>query len=152
MSRSHARPAGRLGRLAAALTLVVNVASRCGYTPQYKGLQELHEQYADQGFQVLAFPSNEFGGQEPGSAADIREFCTTNFGVTFPMFEKCNTQPGAGQSPVYTFLQGETDEVPNWNFCKYLVGRDGQVIEFYASRTAPSDEALRAKIETALKG
>lgn len=139
-----------LGEYAGQVTLVVNVASRCGYTRQYAGLQELHTELEGRGFAVLAFPSNEFGGQEPGSPAEIREFCTSEFGVSFPMFAKCEVKPGAGQSPVYGFLQQETGEVPGWNFCKYLIGRDGQVIGFYESSVAPDDAELRQAIETAL--
>lgn len=132
------------------VTLVVNVASECGYTPQYKGLQKLHEEYAAKGFAVLGFPSNEFGGQEPGSAEQIQQFCSKNYGVTFPLFAKCATKAGAGQSPVYAALQQATGKSPNWNFCKYLVGKDGAPIAFYASRTAPDDAELRAAIEKAL--
>jgi glutathione peroxidase len=132
------------------VTLVVNVASECGFTPQYAGLQALHEELEGRGFAVLGFPSNEFGGQEPGSPEQIREFCSSRFGVTFPMFAKCEVKPGTGQSPVYGFLQEQTGEVPSWNFCKYLVGRDGVVIAFYGSRTAPDAADLRAAIEKAL--
>ncbi|MCB9878096.1 MAG: glutathione peroxidase [Planctomycetes bacterium] len=132
------------------VTLVVNVASECGYTPQYKGLQELHEQMKDRGFAVLGFPSNEFGGQEPGSPEAIRNFCTTKYGVTFPMFAKLETKPGAGQSPIYATLGKATGNLPNWNFCKYLVGKDGRVVKFYPSKVAPDDAALVKDIETAL--
>lgn len=134
------------------VTLVVNVASECGYTPQYAGLQKLHEEFAAKGFAVLGFPSNEFGGQEPGSPEEIQQFCSKNYGVTFPMFAKCATKPGAGQSPVYAALQQATGKSPNWNFCKYLVGKDGAPIAFYASRTAPNDAELRAAIAKALGG
>jgi glutathione peroxidase len=134
------------------VTLVVNVASECGYTPQYQGLQKLHEEFAAKGFAVLAFPSNEFGGQEPGSPEQIQQFCSKNYGVTFPLFAKCATKPGAGQSPVYATLQQATGKSPNWNFCKYLVGKDGAPIAFYPSRTAPDDAELRAAIAKALGG
>jgi glutathione peroxidase len=132
------------------VTLVVNVASRCGYTRQYEGLQSLQAELEDQGFAVLAFPSNEFGGQEPGSPAEIREFCTSRFDVSFPMFAKCEVKPGAGQSPIYAFLQEETGEVPGWNFCKYLVGKDGRVLAFYKSGVEPDADELRGAIEKAL--
>jgi glutathione peroxidase len=132
------------------VTLVVNVASRCGYTKQYAGLQELHEELADQGFAVLGFPSNEFGGQEPGTPQEIQEFCTSEFGVTFPMFAKCEVKPGDTQSPVYTFLQQQTDKVPSWNFSKYLVGKDGQVIAFYGSGVTPDAAELRKAIDLAI--
>ena len=132
------------------VTLVVNVASACGFTPQYKGLQALHAELAGPGFEVLGFPSNEFGGQEPGSPDEIKTFCERNYGVTFPMFAKLVTKPGDGQSPVYAFLTKDKP-APNWNFCKYLVGKDGKVIEFFPSKVAPDAAELRAAIESALK-
>ncbi len=139
-----------LGQLKGRVSLVVNVASRCGYTRQYAGLQSLHAELQDSGFQVLGFPSNDFGGQEPGSAAEIREFCTSNYSVEFPMFEKVATK-GADQSPVYAKLAEMADgATPNWNFCKYLVGKDGQVIGFWKSSTAPDSAELRAAIRKAL--
>lgn len=138
-----------LSDFAGRVTLCVNVASECGYTPQYKGLQRLHETYGPRGFAVLGFPSNEFGGQEPGTAEQIQSFCETKFGVGFPMFEKLTTQPGPGQSPVYGFLTAGGD-APDWNFCKYLVGKDGRVLGFYKSAVSPKDPALNAAIEAAL--
>ncbi|HEX9795287.1 MAG TPA: DUF2961 domain-containing protein [Planctomycetota bacterium] len=129
--------------------LVVNVASECGYTPQYAGLQQLHEKLSGRGFAVLGFPSNEFGGQEPGDAAQIREFCDSKYGIGFPLFAKVEVKPGAGQSPVYEFLTRGGD-VPNWNFCKYLIGKDGTVLGFYPSKIAPDDPGLLADIEKAL--
>src|SRR5262245_63797277 len=120
---------GDLGTYRGTVTLVVNVASECGFTPQYAGLQQLHDELAGRGFSVLGFPSNEFGGQEPGSPEQIQTFCQKNYGVSFPMFSKLVTKPGAGQSPVYAFLTKGGD-VPNWNFCKYLVGKDGKVVAF----------------------
>ena len=101
------------------MTLVVNTASECGYTPQYEGLEQLHRELSPKGFSVLGFPSNDFGGQEPGSAQQIAEFCRKNYGVTFPMFAKLSTRPGAGQSPIYTFL-GASGHLPAWNFSKYV--------------------------------
>ena len=133
------------------VTLVVNVASECGYTPQYAGLQKLHAELSGRGFAVLGFPSNEFGGQEPGSPEQIQSFCSTKYAVTFPLFAKCATKPGAEQSPVYAALSGATGKSPNWNFCKYLVGKQGEVIAFYPSKVAPDDAELRAAIEKALK-
>lgn len=132
------------------VTLVVNVASECGYTPQYAGLVALHEELAARGFSVLAFPSNEFGRQEPGTGEEIRAFCDSRYGVSFPMFEKCATKPGDSQSPVYALLGSATGELPAWNFAKYLVGRDGTVLGHYASGVAPDDAGLRADIEAAL--
>ena len=131
------------------VTLVVNVASACGFTPQYAGLEKLQEELGPRGFSVLGFPSNEFGGQEPGTPADIKTFCETSFGVTFPLFTKSETKPGAGQSPVYAFLT-RGGSVPNWNFCKYLVGKDGKVVKFYRSKVKPDDAGLRKEIEAAL--
>ena len=133
------------------VTLFVNVASQCGYTRQYAGLQKLHSEMADKGFAVLGFPSNEFGGQEPGTEAEIKEFCTSKFSVDFPMFAKVETKEGAGQSPVYTALTKATGEQPSWNFCKYLVGKDGQPIAFYKSGTSPDSDELRKAIEAALE-
>jgi glutathione peroxidase len=132
------------------VTLVVNVASACGYTPQYKGLQALHTELAGKGFEVLGFPSNEFGGQEPGSAEEIKTFCERNYGVTFPMFSKLVTAPGPGQSPVYAFLT-KGHKAPDWNFCKYLVGKDGKVIAFFPSKVTPDSKELREAIEKALR-
>jgi glutathione peroxidase len=131
------------------VTLVVNVASECGFTPQYAGLQKLHDELSDRGFAVLGFPSNEFGGQEPGSPEQIKSFCERNYGVTFPLFAKGETKPGAGQSPVYAFLTRSGD-VPNWNFCKYLVGRNGEVHAFFPSNVAPDDRSLRQAVDEAL--
>jgi glutathione peroxidase len=132
------------------VALVVNVASECGFTPQYAGLQKLWSEYEKKGLVVLGFPSNEFGSQEPGSAADIRTFCTKNYGVTFPMFAKVAVKKGASQSPVYQALTGATGKEPNWNFCKYLVGKDGRVLKFWASKTAPESAELRGAIDAAL--
>lgn len=133
------------------VTLIVNVASACGYTPQYAGLQRLHAEFGPRGFAVLGFPSNEFGGQEPGSADEIQQFCSSKFGVEFPLFAKLETKSGPTQSPIYAALQGATGKLPNWNFCKYLVGKDGQPLAFYASKVAPDSPELREAIENALR-
>lgn len=138
-----------LSAFAGKVTLVVNVASRCGFTPQYTGLQELHEELRDRGFSVLGFPSNDFGEQEPGTPEEIAEFCRRYFGVTFPLFSKVVTRPGDGQSPVYAFL-GRSGHLPAWNFGKYLVGRDGQVVTYFPSQVAPDAGELREAIEAAL--
>jgi glutathione peroxidase len=132
------------------VVLVVNTASQCGYTPQYAGLEALHQELQTKGFEVLGFPCNEFGGQEPGDAKEIRTFCTDRFQVSFPLFEKVQVKEGEGQAPLYTWLQASTGKVPNWNFCKYLVGRDGRVIGFWNSKTTPDSPELRTAIETAL--
>lgn len=140
-----------LSSLRGKVTLVVNVASACGYTPQYAGLQRLHEELAPQGFTVLGFPSNDFGGQEPGTAAEIREFCTENYGVTFPLLAKVQVKAGETQAPVYQRLQQLTGELPKWNFGKYVVARDGKRAWFFPTRTAPDDPKLREAIDAALK-
>ncbi len=139
-----------LGDFSGKVTLLVNVASHCGNTPQYTGLEKLHEKYAARGFSVLGFPSNDFGKQEPGSAQEIREFCSTKYKVSFPLFEKVQTKPGAGQSPVYATLERASGQLPNWNFGKYLVGRDGRVVEYFSPRTKPDDPKVVAAIEKAL--
>jgi glutathione peroxidase len=131
------------------VTLVVNVASKCGYTPQYTGLEQLHREFAARGFSVLGFPSNEFGGQEPGTADEIATFCRTKYDVTFPLFAKVETKAGAGQSSVYGYL-GTIGSLPAWNFSKYLVGKDGKVIAFFPSKVAPDAPELRDAIARAL--
>jgi glutathione peroxidase len=135
-------------------TLVVNVASRCGLTPQYEGLERLQRQYGDRGFTVLGVPCNQFAGQEPGSNAEIAEFCSTTYGVSFPLTEKVEVN-GAGRHPLYAGLvdvpdaQGYTGDI-RWNFEKFLIGPDGQVVARFAPTTAPeSDEVVKA-IEAAL--
>jgi glutathione peroxidase len=130
--------------------LVVNTASQCGLTPQYTGLEALHEELAPKGFLVLGFPSNDFGGQEPGTPEEIRTFCDTNYHVTFPMFAKVQTKAGDGQSPIYTWLQMQTSQLPRWNFGKYLIGKDGKVVQVFDSKVPPDDPALRAAIDKAL--
>lgn len=130
------------------VALVVNVASRCGFTGQYRDLQALYEELKDEGFVVLAFPSNDFGGQEPGTPQQIREFCSAKFHVTFPMFEKVRTK-GDGQSDVFTFLTRE-HPAPKWNFNKYVVGRDGKVVAHFGSMTSPRDKKLIEVIKAEL--
>jgi glutathione peroxidase len=138
-----------LGSFAGNVTLVVNVASKCGFTPQYKGLEALYGELKPKGFAVLGFPSNEFGGQEPGSPEEIQEFCQKNYGVSFPMFSKVVTKPGPEQSPIYAYLT-KGGQVPAWNFSKYLVGKDGKVVAFFPSKVAPESKELRDAIEAAL--
>ncbi len=132
------------------VVLVVNTASECGYTPQYEGLQKLHEKLSARGFAVLGFPSNDFGGQEPGSAAQIQDFCSTRFHVTFPLFAKVQVKAGAGQAPLFTWLGTAAGKLPAWNFSKYLIGKDGQVIAFWPSKTTPQDPEVLAAVEKAL--
>jgi glutathione peroxidase len=131
------------------VTLVVNLASQCGYTPQYAGLEKLYRELAPKGVVILGFPSNDFGGQEPGTGEEIGQFCQKNYGVTFPMFAKLVTKAGPDQSPVYAFL-GESGMLPQWNFSKYVVDRDGKVEAFFPSRVTPDAPELRAAIEKAL--
>ena len=132
--------------------LIVNTASACGFTPQFAGLQALHEAYADQGLVVLGFPCNQFGGQDPKPNADIAEFCQANYGVGFPMRGKMEVN-GEGADPIYQWLKGEKPgflgtEGIKWNFTKFLIGKDGQVIQRYAPTDKP--ESLKADIEAAL--
>jgi glutathione peroxidase len=125
--------------------LVVNTASKCGFTPQYKGLEELYGQFKDRGLVVLGFPCNQFGAQEPGTEAEIAQFCEVNYGVTFPMFAKIDVN-GAETHPLYKFLKGEQSgilgtEGIKWNFTKFLVNRQGEVVERYAPSTTPAELA-----------
>jgi glutathione peroxidase len=133
--------------------LVVNTASQCGFTPQYAGLQRLHESYADQGFAVLGFPCDQFGGQEPGTEDQIAAFCENEYGVTFPMFAKVEVN-GEDAHPLFKWLKGEQrgvlGDAIKWNFTKFLVGRDGNVIGRYGSTTKPGK--IRPDIEAALAG
>jgi glutathione peroxidase len=131
------------------VSLVVNVASKCGFTPQYEGLEKLQKEMQGKNFNVLGFPSNDFGAQEPGSPAEIQEFCRLTYGVTFPMFEKVVTRSGPSQSPVYSFL-GKSGNLPAWNFAKYLVDKNGKVIAFFPSQVTPESPELRAAISKAL--
>jgi glutathione peroxidase len=134
--------------------LIVNVASKCGLTPQYTGLEELHERFADQGFAVVGFPCNQFGGQEPGSADEIAEFCSATYGVTFPMFEKIDVN-GAQRHPIYTELtavadaDGEAGDI-QWNFEKFLIGPDGAVLARFRPMTAPDAPELVEAIQANL--
>lgn len=134
------------------VVLMVNVASECGYTQQYKGLQKLFAEKKDQGFVVLGFPANEFGGQEPGSNADIKAFCTGTFEVTFPMFSKISVK-GANQHPLYKQIAAQPAPIggdPKWNFTKFLIDKSGNVVNRYEPSTAPDDAKLRARIEELL--
>jgi glutathione peroxidase len=136
------------------VVLVVNVASECGLTPQYNGLQAMYDKYKDKGFVVLAFPCNQFGSQEPGSEAEIKQFCSTKYNVNFPMFSKVEVN-GENAAPMYKFLT-EKDLKPvgsgkvSWNFEKFLIDRDGQAIGRFSPRTAPSDPELVKAIEAEL--
>ncbi len=132
--------------------LVVNVASRCGLTKQYKELQALHEKYKDQGFSVLAFPCNDFGAQEPGTNEEIKTFCSTKYQVTFPIFDKLHVK-GPEQHALYGALTGKEGAFPGdvkWNFGKFLIGRDGKPMQRFEPRTTPDDVGLVAAVEKAL--
>ena len=128
------------------VVLVVNTASECGYTGQYEGLQALYKKYADRGLVVLGFPSNAFGGQEPGSNPKIAEFCQANFGVTFPMFAKVETMP-LSKAPVFARLVATTGAVPKWNFHKYLIDRSGKRVESFESAVEPQSAQFVQRIE-----
>ena len=141
-----------LGEFAGKVLLVVNVASKCGFTPQYEGLEALHRQYADRGFEVLGFPCNQFGAQEPGSAEEIATFCSLTYDVTFPVFAKVEVN-GSGADPLYAELKKQAPgflgtEGIKWNFTKFLISRDGKVVERYAPTTKPED--IAADIEKLL--
>ena len=142
------------GRFKGEVVLVVNVASQCGFTPQYAGLEALHNKFRGQGFQVLGVPCNQFAGQEPGTEAEIQTFCSTRYDVTFPLFSKIEVN-GAGRDPLYAFLTSQPTEPDGagdiqWNFAKFLVGKSGEVLARFSPTEAPtSDEVVKA-IETAL--
>ncbi|HSJ02516.1 MAG TPA: glutathione peroxidase [Verrucomicrobium sp.] len=141
-----------LKQYAGKVLLIVNVASQCGNTPQYQGLQDLYKKYGDKGLVVLGFPCNDFGAQEPGSNAEIKEFCSLNYKVTFPMFDKVHVK-GPNQHPLYTALTGPQGAFPGnvkWNFGKFLIGRDGKPLQRIEPGTEPDDAALVAAIEAAL--
>jgi glutathione peroxidase len=134
--------------------LVVNVASKCGLTPQYEGLEQVYRRFHDRGFEVLGFPCNQFAGQEPGTEAEIQTFCSTRYDVTFPLFSKIEVN-GAGRDPLYAFLASQPTAPDGagdiqWNFAKFLVGKSGEVLARFSPTEAPtSDEVVKA-IETAL--
>ena len=132
--------------------LVVNTASKCGFTPQYDGLEKLYQDYAAQGFEVLAFPCNQFGGQEPGSAEDIEQFCKLNFGLTFPLMQKIDVN-GADSSPLFDWMKREApglmgSKAIKWNFTKFLIDREGNVVKRYGPTDAPA--AIAGDIEKLL--
>lgn len=129
--------------------LVVNTASKCGNTPQYEGLEKLHQEYGGEGFVVLGFPSNDFFGQEPGTEAEIQEFCRMTYNVGFPMFEKVTVKKGDAH-PFFEELAAAAGTYPTWNFHKFLIGRDGNLIREFSPRTQPYDDELIAELEAAL--
>ena len=134
------------------VVLVVNVASKCGLTPQYAALENLYQQFKDKGFSVLGVPCNQFAGQEPGTEQDIQEFCSLNYGVTFPLSRKLEVN-GPDRHQLYRLLAGEGAEFPGditWNFEKFLMGKDGRVLARFSPRTAPDDPSVIQAIEKAL--
>jgi glutathione peroxidase len=154
--RTLAGEPASLGGFGGKAVLAVNVASKCGLTPQYAGLEKLHERYADRGFTVAGFPCNQFGGQEPGTAEEIATFCSATYGVTFPMFEKLEVN-GPGRHPLYQELTrtpdagGEAGDI-QWNFEKFLLDGEGRVVARFRPRTEPDDPAVLAAIESVLPG
>ena len=132
--------------------LIVNVASKCGYTPQYESLEAVHRKFKSQGFTVLGFPCNDFGGQEPGTNEEIKAFCSSKYSVTFPLFDKIHVK-GAEQSPLYAALTGKDSPFPGdvkWNFGKFLIGRDGHIVKRWDSKVKPDSPEVTAAIEAAL--
>lgn len=129
--------------------LIVNTASRCGYTPQYEGLESLYRKYKDRGLVVLGFPSNDFGGQEPGGNKEIAEFCRTTYGIQFPLYEK-GSVAALARNPLYADLAKATGQAPKWNFHKYVVDRDGKPVASFVSDVEPGDRELTRVIERLL--
>ena len=132
--------------------LIVNVASKCGYTKQYSGLEATYQKYKDQGFVVLGFPCNQFGGQEPGTNEDIKQFCSSKYSVTFPLFDKLEVN-GANRHPLYVALAGKDSPFPGdikWNFNKFLIGKDGKIVQRFVSGVKPDSEELTKAVEAAL--
>jgi len=134
--------------------LIVNVASKCGYTPQYKNLEAVYQKYQDRGFVILGFPCNQFGGQEPGSDSEIKQFCTSKYDVTFPLFDKIEVN-GPNRHPLYVMLAGETSPFPGnikWNFNKFLISRDGKILKRFDSKITPDSSEATEAITAALAG
>ena len=133
------------------VVLIVNVASECGFTPQYKGLQEIYQKYKEKGFVILGFPSNDFGAQEPGTDPEIKQFCESKYSVTFDMFSKIDVK-GSDQAPLYKYLTSECDVHHDitWNFNKFLVDRSGNVVNYFPSKVTPTDTTLTKRIEELL--
>jgi len=129
--------------------LIVNVASQCGYTPQYKGLEALYQTYKDRGFEILGFPSNDFGAQEPGTETEIKQFCDLKYNVSFNMFSKVKVK-GSGKVELYKYLTEATKAEVQWNFNKFLVDKSGNVVKYYASGVSPESPELRKEIESLL--
>lgn len=134
--------------------MIVNTASKCGFTPQFEKLEKLHQEYKDKGFTVLGFPSNDFAGQEPNNADKAEEFCKINYGVSFPIMEKMHVK-GKEQSELFDFLSdkkknGKVNSKPKWNFHKYLINKKGEVVDFYYTPTSPTSGKIKKKVEKLL--
>ncbi len=141
-----------LGAYKGKAVLIVNVASKCGYTKQYAGLEATYRKYKEQGFVILGFPCNQFGGQEPGSNEQIKEFCSSKFDVTFPLFDKVEVN-GTNRHPLYVMLAGKDSPFPGdikWNFNKFLIGKDGQILKRFDSKVTPDSAELTGAVEAAL--
>ncbi|HWI57546.1 MAG TPA: glutathione peroxidase [Bacillota bacterium] len=141
-----------LKRYGGKVLLIVNVASKCGYTPQYAGLEALQQKYKDKGFTVLGFPCNQFGGQEPGTNEEIKQFCSSKYQVTFPLCDKIEVN-GPNRHPLYTILAGKDSPFPGdirWNFTKFLVSRDGKILQRFESKTKPDSPEMTQALEAAL--
>ncbi len=144
----------KLDKYKGKVLMIVNVASKCGFTPQYDQLEAVYKKYVDQGFVILGFPANEFGHQEPGTNAEIKEFCTSKFNVTFPMFSKIVVK-GDGINPLYSWLLAHSDtptEEIHWNFEKFIIDKNGKLVDRVLSKTKPDDPSVTSVIETALAG
>jgi glutathione peroxidase len=140
-----------LCRFSGKVLLIVNTASECGYTPQYDGLEKLYRRYRDQGFVVLGFPANDFGGQEPGTNKEIKQFCEVNYGITFPVFAK-TAVVGAKANSLFRDLAAKTGKPPRWNFHKYLLDRTGQPVAAFESAVEPEDRRVTSQIDKLLGG
>jgi glutathione peroxidase len=145
----------KLDKYKGSVVMIVNTASRCGYTPQYEGLQKIYDKYKDRGFVVLGFPANNFMGQEPGTEKEIKDFCTLKYNVTFPMFSKISVT-GSDQHPLYGYLTNKKTNPEfggdiSWNFNKFLIGRDGKIVGRFGSKDKPEDPAVSAAIESSLE-
>ena len=141
-----------IGAYQGKVLLIVNVASKCGFTPQYSGLEAVYEKYKDKGLVVLGFPCNQFGSQEPGTNEEIKQFCSTKYNVTFPLFDKIDVN-GPNRAPLYVALAGKDSPFPgeiNWNFTKFLISRDGKIINRFDSKVKPDSPEMIAAIEAAL--
>ncbi|HVU28146.1 MAG TPA: glutathione peroxidase [Verrucomicrobiae bacterium] len=141
-----------LGDYKGKVVLIVNVASKCGFTPQYKALEAVYKKYQDKGFVILGFPCNQFAGQEPGTDAEIKQFCTGTYDVTFPLFDKIEVN-GANRHPLYQILTGKDSPFPGdigWNFTKFLIGKDGKIVNRFASKITPDSPEVTEAIESAL--